>query len=84
MRLRVGVGEKPAGYDLADYVLGHFPAAERKVMDESIKLAAEAAAAVLTEGPDEAMNRYNQKRRETEPERRETEQKRRETEQEQK
>ncbi len=84
MRLRVGVGEKPAGYDLADYVLGHFPAAERRVMDESIKLAAEAAAAVLTEGPDEAMNRYNQKRRETEPERRETEQKCRETEQEQK
>lgn len=24
-RIRIGVGEKPKGYDLADYVLGHFP-----------------------------------------------------------
>ena len=24
VRIKVGVGEKPAGYDLADYVLGHF------------------------------------------------------------
>ena len=23
-RIKVGVGEKPSGYDLADYVLGHF------------------------------------------------------------
>ena len=68
MRLRVGVGEKPAGRDLADYVLGHFPAAERKVMDESVRQAAEAAVMVLMEGPDAAMNRYNQKRKEMEQE----------------
>ena len=68
MRLRVGVGEKPAGRDLADYVLGHFPAAERKIMDESVRQAADAAVAVLTEGPDAAMNRYNQKRKEMEQE----------------
>ena len=66
MRLRVGVGEKPAGRDLADYVLGHFSVQERKVMDESIHQAADAAVAVLTEGPDAAMNRYNQKRKEME------------------
>ncbi|MBQ8519381.1 MAG: aminoacyl-tRNA hydrolase, partial [Agathobacter sp.] len=24
MRIKVGVGEKPSGWDLADYVLGHF------------------------------------------------------------
>lgn len=27
-RIRIGVGEKPAGWDLADYVLGRFPAEE--------------------------------------------------------
>ncbi len=64
MRLRVGVGEKPAGWDLADYVLGHFAPDEKKKMEESVRLAAQAAAAVVKEGPDAAMNQYNQKRRE--------------------
>ena len=67
-RIKVGVGAKPDRMDLADYVLGHFPAAERKVMDESVRQAAEAAVTVLTEGPDAAMNRYNQKRKEMEQE----------------
>lgn len=64
MRLRVGVGEKPAGWDLADYVLGHFAPDEKKKMEESVRLAAQAAVAVVKEGPDAAMNQYNQKRRE--------------------
>lgn len=59
MRVRVGVGAKPEGYDLADYVLGHYDAKERKVMDESIAMAAEAAAVMMKEGPDAAMNRFN-------------------------
>lgn len=29
-RIKVGVGEKPKHYDLADYVLGHFTKAERE------------------------------------------------------
>ena len=33
-RIKVGVGEKPAKYDLADYVLGHFSKGEAKLMDE--------------------------------------------------
>src|SRR5699024_2029741 len=33
-RIKVGVGEKPKGYDLADYVLGHFSKAERERMEE--------------------------------------------------
>ena len=28
-RIKVGVGEKPSGYDLADYVLGHFSKDDR-------------------------------------------------------
>lgn len=61
-RIRMGVGNKPQGYDLADYVLGHFTQADRKIMDESVSLAVEAVETVLQDGPDAAMNRYNQKR----------------------
>lgn len=33
-RIRIGVGEKPKGYDLADYVLGHFSKEEQPLMQE--------------------------------------------------
>ncbi|MBS6396954.1 MAG: aminoacyl-tRNA hydrolase [Clostridiales bacterium] len=58
-RIKVGVGEKPEGYDLADYVLGHFSGEDEKEMREAYGRAAQAAAAILTEGPDRAMNEYN-------------------------
>ena len=62
MRVRMGVGEKPAGYDLADYVLGHFSKEERKVMDEAAKTAAEAIRTMINVDVDTAMNRFNQKK----------------------
>lgn len=58
-RLRLGVGEKPAKMDLADYVLGHFSAEEKPLMEEGIKLAAEAVAVFVSDGIKETMNRYN-------------------------
>ena len=58
-RIKVGVGEKPKGWDLADYVLGHFNAEESKLMQEAFESAAEATATILTEDIDTAMNRYN-------------------------
>lgn len=61
MRIRVGVGEKPKGYDLADYVLGHFSAGEREIMDGTTIQATEAIKMILTEGIDQAMNQYNKK-----------------------
>lgn len=59
VRIKMGVGEKPKGYDLADYVLGHFSQAERKIMDEAADKAAEAISAIIQDGPDAAMNRFN-------------------------
>lgn len=59
MRVRIGVGEKPKGYDLADYVLGHYSDEEKTVMDRSFLTAAEAAVFVMNEGVDKAMNKYN-------------------------
>ena len=59
MRIKVGVGEKPAGYDLADYVLGHFSKEDRSVMEEAFREAADAVEMMITEGPDAAMNAFN-------------------------
>lgn len=60
-RIKVGVGEKPLGFDLADYVLSRFSKAERESVEEALQRAAEAAAAIMTDGMDAAMNRYNKK-----------------------
>lgn len=60
-RVRMGVGEKPQGGDLADYVLGHFSREEREVMEESARRAAEAIEVMITDGPDKAMNQFNQR-----------------------
>ena len=62
MRVKVGVGAKPKGWDLADHVLGRFSADDRKRVDEAIELAADAVEKIITDGPDAAMNEYNRKR----------------------
>lgn len=61
-RIRMGVGEKPREWDLADYVLGHFSKQEREKMDKGIKDAVAAVEIMVTEGLDKAMNLYNRKR----------------------
>lgn len=60
-RIKMGVGEKPKGYDLADYVLGHFTSEEQKTMEEAVKKAEESIGVMLQDGVDMAMNRYNSK-----------------------
>lgn len=61
MRIKMGVGEKPKGYDLADYVLGHFTQDERKTMDEAAKSATEAIRMMMAGEVDKAMNMFNKK-----------------------
>lgn len=61
VRVKVGVGAKPKGWDLADYVLGRFSDSDRKMVDESIVRAAKAVEMILNEGADAAMNEYNRK-----------------------
>jgi PTH1 family peptidyl-tRNA hydrolase len=61
MRVKMGVGEKPKGYDLADYVLGHFTEDERKIMDEAAKSAEEAVRLMMQGDADAAMNKFNKK-----------------------
>ena len=65
MRVRVGIGPKPKGYDLADYVLGCFTNEEKDIMDGAFIDAANAVVAIMNEGIDAAMNRYNKSKAET-------------------
>ena len=60
-RIKVGVGEKPKGYDLADYVLGHFSKAEKEEMEEGYKKAVSAVEFMVQGEVDAAMNEYNKK-----------------------
>lgn len=61
LRIKVGVGGKPEGYDLVDYVLGHFDKETEEKMQEAYDRAVLAAVRILTEGPDRAMNEFNLK-----------------------
>ena len=57
------MGEKPKGWDLADYVLSRFSAEDRKVMDESVAAAGEAIKLMLESDINAAMNKYNTKKK---------------------
>ena len=56
VRIKIGVGAKPQGWDLADHVLSRFPDSERKLVDEAIREAADAVEKIIAQGPDAAMN----------------------------
>ncbi|MCB6285405.1 aminoacyl-tRNA hydrolase [[Clostridium] scindens] len=60
-RIKVGVGEKPKKYDLADYVLSRFSKEERAIMEEGYQKAVEAVEMILRGEMDEAMNMFNRK-----------------------
>jgi PTH1 family peptidyl-tRNA hydrolase len=59
-RIRVGVGapDHPER-DMVDWVIGHFSQSERKVVDEAVKKALDAAQCIIEKGVQEAQNRYN-------------------------
>ncbi|MCF0134983.1 MAG: aminoacyl-tRNA hydrolase, partial [Lachnospiraceae bacterium] len=61
-RVRIGVGAKPEGWDLADYVLSKFSSEEKPVIAETEERAAMAAAAIIEKGLSKAMNLYNSKK----------------------
>ena len=60
-RIKMGVGEKPKNYDLADYVLGHFSKEERVIMNDSISDACKAIEMMINDDTDGAMNLFNKK-----------------------
>lgn len=60
-RIKVGVGEKPKKYDLADYVLSHFTKTEREEMEEGYQKAIQAVEKILAGEMEAAMNEFNRK-----------------------
>jgi len=58
-RLRVGVRGDEVWDDLAAWVTAPFEAAELEVVEKAVARAADAVEAVITEGLDAAMNRFN-------------------------
>lgn len=62
LRIKVGVGAKPKGWDLADHVLSRFADSDRRLVDEAIENAGDAVEKILSQGPDAAMNEYNRKK----------------------
>lgn len=58
-RVKFGVGDKPKGWDLADWVLGHFAQEDIKSVGEGCGKACEAVVCVMNEGIERAMNKYN-------------------------
>ena len=63
IRIRIGVGAKPQGWDLAAHVLSRFTPADRKLVDEAIEEAICAVEELTANGVDAAMNRYNRKKK---------------------
>ena len=60
IRIRVGTGDRPAGEDLAAWVLGHPAPEEKAKMEEAFDRAAESARIWAEEGIEKAMQRGNQ------------------------
>ena len=59
-RIKVGVGEKPhPDYDMADWVLGKFSPEDRKVIDQTVKRAADAIECIMDLGLMRGMGKYN-------------------------
>ena len=61
VRIKVGVGAKPKGWDLADHVLGRFGSDERKLVEEAQDRACKAVEMILADSVDAAMNQFNKK-----------------------
>ena len=58
-RIRIGIGQPEFKDDMINYVLGHIPEDEKKILQEGVKKAAEAVEEYIKSGIDIAMNKYN-------------------------
>lgn len=58
-RIRIGVGEKPEGWNLADYVLSRFNREDEPVIREALQDTVEACKVIMLEDIRTAMNKFN-------------------------
>lgn len=64
MRIKIGVGEKPSGWDLADYVLGHFSEEDHVKLKEIMPDVISATVFMAQGDIARAMNEFNAKKQE--------------------
>lgn len=58
-RMRLGIGNPPAGEDPADFVLSHFASQEAAPVEDLLERAARAIETAVGQGIETAMNRFN-------------------------
>lgn len=58
-RVRIGVGKPPSKEQGANHVLSKVPAAERKILDVAVQVAADAVESIIAVGIDATMNKFN-------------------------
>lgn len=61
-RVKIGVGEKPSGWDLADHVLGKMDRTDREAMESVFQDAVHAVELIVQGKIEQAMNDYNAKK----------------------
>jgi PTH1 family peptidyl-tRNA hydrolase len=59
VRVRIGIGKPPSKEHGADHVLSRLPKAERELLDVAVQRAADAVEAIVAEGADAAMAKFN-------------------------
>lgn len=59
LRVRVGIGRPPPGWETANYVLGRWSADEAAQLEDVVRTACDAVEAILRQGVDAAMNKFN-------------------------
>ena len=62
-RIKVGIGNKPEGWDLADYVLSKYSKAEQEALEEASEGVIGAVKLMLMDDIEAAMNKYNANKR---------------------
>lgn len=62
-RIKVGIGNKPEGWDLADYVLSKYTKAEQEALEAASEGVIGAVKLMLADDIEAAMNKYNAKKR---------------------
>lgn len=60
-RVKIGIGKKHPGEDLANFVLSNFPKKEIKEIEEAMINASEAVETIIKDDVNGAMNKYNKK-----------------------
>lgn len=59
-RIRIGIGRPPGGVEPTDFVLSPFTGEELPLLEQVVSRAAQAVQTLLTDGPRQAMEKFNQ------------------------